>query len=734
MSNANTLATAQEIDLLISGMRCASCAGRVEKSLAKVAGVTGVSVNLANEKATISTAQAVPVAHLIAAIEHAGYQAKAITDEVKTIPVPSRLPHWWPVALAALLTTPLILPMLLALLHIDWQLPGIWQLLLATPVQFWLGADFYRSGWRAVKAHSGNMDLLVALGSSAAYGLSLYQLLYTMQPHLYFEAAAAVITLVLLGKTLETRAKRQTTEAIAGLKALRPERALVRRNGVEQELALSAIHCGDLVLVRPGERVAVDGVVREGHSQLDESLLSGESLPVSKQPGDLVTSGAINGAALLLVETRAIGADTVLARIIRMVEQAQAGKAPIQHLVDRVSAVFVPAVLLLALLTLLAVGFSGGDWEQAIMRAVAVLVIACPCALGLATPTAIMVGTGVAARYGILIKDAGALEIAHRIQAVAFDKTGTLTTGKPVMVACAALHDEPALLALAAGLQAHSAHPLAQAVLAAATQRGITAASANDNAALPGRGIQALVAGRQTYLGSQRWMQELGLTLEPQLTARANALEQLGHTISWLAQEGQLLGWLAFADVLKDTAAAAIARLHQMHIRCLILSGDNHGAVQHVATQLGIDDYRAGILPADKAQAINALRDARQVVAMVGDGINDAAALAAADVGIALASGTDVAMQAAGITLMRGDPLLVADAIDIARRTYRKIRQNLFWACIYNLIGIPLAACGLLNPMIAAAAMALSSVSVVSNALLLKRWRPQQARREASRA
>jgi len=740
MSNPNPLAPQQEINLAIAGMSCASCVGRVEKTLAKVAGVSQVSVNLASEKATIIATATVPAATLIAAVERAGYAAQELIANDDTAPLASSLPSGRPVALAALLTIPLLLPMLLAPLGNRWQLPGIWQLLLATPVQFWLGARFYAASWRALKARSGTMDLLVALGTSAAYGLSLYQLLRQQQhasthaqPHFYFEAAATVITLVLLGKWLEARAKRQTADAIGALRALRPERALVRRDGIERELALAAIQRGDLVLVRPGERVAVDGVVREGHSQLDESLLTGESLPVPKQPGDQVTGGAINGAGLLLVETRAIGAETVLARIIRMVEHAQAAKAPIQRLVDQVSTIFVPVVLVLAALTLLGWGLIGGDWQAATLNAVAVLVISCPCALGLATPTAIMAGTGVAARYGILIKDATALETAHRIRMIAFDKTGTLTVGKPVLLACHAIGDEHFLLSLAAALQANSEHPLAHAVLDAARQRGIDIVNASDSKAVPGYGTQARIQGRQTYLGSARWMQQLGLAQTPYaaLASIAAQCEQQGQSISWLAQDStdgsqgiRLLGLLTFGDTIKPGATEAIARLHEMHIHTLMLSGDNSGAVRHVATQVGIEDYRANVLPADKAQVIAALRADKHIVAMVGDGINDAPALAAADVGIAMSNGTDVAMQAAGITLMRGDPALVAAAIDISRRTYGKIRQNLFWALIYNIIGIPLAAFGLLNPMIAGAAMALSSVSVVSNALLLKRWQP----------
>jgi len=734
----------QEITLNIAGMTCASCVGRVEKALYKVPGVSAVSVNLASEKATLSATSEVSAAALIAAIERAGYDATLPATEQTKAQAPA-LPSWWPVAVAALFTAPLMLPMVLMPFGIAWQLPGAWQLLLAAPVQFWLGARFYRAGWRALKAGTGNMDLLVALGTSAAYGLSLYQLFSQWQSrhgghgdaHFYFEASAAVITLVLLGKWLETRAKRQTADAIRALNALRPEQATVRRDGVDRVVPLSAIRVGDLIVVRPGERVAVDGVVQEGRSHLDESLLTGESLPLAKQSGDLVTGGAINGEGLLLIATTAIGAETVLARIIRMVEHAQAAKAPIQRLVDQVSAVFVPVVLVLALITLLGWGLIAGDWEQALLNAVAVLVIACPCALGLATPTAIMAGTGVAARHGILIKDAEALEIAHRISLVAFDKTGTLTEGKPVLAALHAVDgDQDRLLGIAAALQRHSEHPLAHAVMAAADAAHVAPPSSSDSQAVAGRGTQALIGTRMSYLGSARWMQELGVSPSSQATLNdlAGTLEQQGRTISWLAQDGDqgpvLLGLLAFGDTVKTSAAQAIARLHGSHIRTVMLSGDNHGAAQHVAQALGLDDFRANILPADKAQAIADLRQHGKVIAMVGDGINDAPALAAADVGIAMSTGTDVAMQAAGITLMRGDPALVADAIDISRRTYNKIRQNLFWAFIYNVVGIPLAAFGLLNPMIAGAAMAISSVSVVSNALLLKRWQPQRRQGE----
>ena len=606
-----------------------------------------------------------------------------------------------------------------------WMLPGWVQWLLATPVQFWLGARFYRAGWKALLAGSGNMDLLVSVGTSAAYGLSLYLLLTRGEAaHLYFEASAVVITLVLLGKYLEARAKRQTTEAIRALQALRPATARVRHEGVDRDLPIDAIRPGDVVVIRPGERVPVDGLVLEGNSQVDESLLTGESLPVDKQPGDPVTGGAINAHGLLLARTTAVGAETALARIIRLVESAQAAKAPIQRLVDKVSAVFVPVVMGIALATFLGWWLGGGDTEQAILNAVAVLVIACPCALGLATPAAIMAGTGVAARHGILIKDAEALELAHRIRTVVFDKTGTLTDGTPHLVAhvpTAGIADDR-LIALAAGVQQGSEHPLAKAVIAAAGQ--VVPAAVSGQQALPGRGITGVMAeGGTVLLGNRRLMAEQGIDTTA-LEINASEQEAAGRTVSWLALDGRLVGVLAFGDEVKQGAAAAVSGLKALGVSSVMLTGDNAGAAQTAARALGIEQVFSQVLPADKAGHVAGLKAEGRTVAMVGDGINDAPALAAADVGIAMGGGSDVAMHTAGITLMRGDPRMVANAIDISRRTYTKIRQNLFWAFIYNLVGIPLAAAGLLNPVIAGAAMAFSSVSVVTNALLLKRWRP----------
>ena len=715
-------------ELSVQGMTCASCVGRVEKALRAVPGVTDVTVNLATERATVDTDAATSDAALQDAIRRAGYEARVLAGDAPAEPLSRSGEPLWPVLLAAALSLPLVLPMLGMLFGADWMLGGGWQLALATPVQFWLGARFYRAGWRALRAGAGNMDLLVALGTSAGYGLSVYLMVRHADhgaPHLYFEASAVIVTLVLLGKWLEARARRQTTAAIAALQALKPEVARVRTGSGDVELPLARVKVGDLVVIRPGERVPVDGTVIEGASQVDESLITGESLPVARHEGDAVTGGSVNAEGLLVVRTTAVGAESKLSRIVRLVESAQARKAPIQRIVDRVSAVFVPVVLVLAAATLLGWGLGTGDWEQAILNAVAVLVIACPCALGLATPTAIMAGTGLAARHGILIKDAEALELAHRIDTVAFDKTGTLTQGRPELVAAVAApgHDGD-LLPWSAAIQSGSEHPLAHAVLQAATAAGVERLSASRVAAVAGRGMSAQVQERSLRLGSSRYMQELGVSTEA-LQARADELQAEGRTVSWLADvtdRPALIGLLAFGDTPKPGAANAVARLRALRVHTVMITGDNRGSAMAVAARLGLDHVEAEVLPADKAAIVNRLKAGGHTVAMVGDGINDAPALASAHVGIAMSTGTEVAMQAAGITLMRGDPDLVADAIDISRRTWRKIRQNLFWAFAYNVIGIPLAAAGLLNPVLAGAAMALSSVSVVGNALLLRRW------------
>lgn len=721
----------QSLELSIDGMTCASCVGRVERALAKVPGVKSVSVNLANERAHLELLGQIDPQTLIAAVTKAGYSASVWeVEHPQTDNQQQRLRRErWALIMAIILASPLVLPMLLQPFGVHWMLPAWVQFALATPVQFIFGARFYVAAWKAVRAGAGNMDLLVALGTSAGYGLSLYEWATAAgrMPHLYFEASAVVIALVLLGKYLESRAKRQTASAIRALEALRPERAIQVIDGREQDVAISALRLNDLVMVKPGERFPVDGEVVEGQSHADEALISGESLPVPKQPGDKVTGGAINGEGRLLVRTLALGAETVLARIIRLVEDAQAAKAPIQKLVDKVSQVFVPTVLLIALATLIGWWLYGAPMETALINAVAVLVIACPCALGLATPTAIMAGTGVAARHGILIKDAEALERAHEVSAVVFDKTGTLTSGTPRIAHLSAINnDEATLLQMAGALQRGSEHPLAKAVLDACAERGLTVADVTDSQSLTGRGIAGTLDGRRLALGNRRLLEESGLSAGEWADSAA-AWETEGRTLSWLIEQSpelRVLGLFAFGDTLKPGALQAVQQLSARNISSHLLTGDNRGSAKVVAEALGITDVHAEVLPADKAATVAELKKTG-VVAMVGDGINDAPALAAADIGIAMGGGTDVAMHAAGITLMRGDPRLVPAALEISRKTYAKIRQNLFWAFVYNLIGIPLAAFGFLNPVLAGAAMALSSVSVVSNALLLKTWKPK---------
>ncbi len=726
-------------DIAIGGMTCASCVARVERALKKVPGVTDATVNLATESARITfDSGQVGDARLRRAVRDAGYEPREVA--VAEAGDASPWQGFAPVAIGLVLSAPLVLPMIGDAFGKHWMLPAWMQFLLATPVQFILGARFYKAGWHALKAMTGNMDLLVAIGTTAGWALSMW-LWLTAEPgemvHLYFEGSAVVVTLVLLGKWLEARAKRRTTTAIRALHALRPELAhLIGKTGAEKDVPVAELLNGDRLAVRPGERIPADGVVEEGSSEVDESMLTGEPLPVAKNLASKVTGGSINGSGRLLMRVTATGSESVLAHIIRLVEDAQTAKAPIQRLVDQVAAVFVPVVLVIALVTLGGWWLARGSFETAVIHAVAVLVIACPCALGLATPAAIMAGTGVAAKQGILIKDVQALELAHKVDTVAFDKTGTLTVGQPRLTAIHALGTpgEPQLLAAVAAVQRGSEHPLARAVLQAAAERGDVAAdtaTATDIRAVPGRGSEGRVGDTQWLIGSLRWMQELGADLAA-ATALAESLQTAGATVSAVAMRDadtgaapRIVGLLAFGDEPKPGAAAALARLRQAGLRLRMISGDNRGAALAMAARLGIspDEVMADVLPGDKAARVAALREGGHIVAMVGDGVNDAPALAAADVGIAMGTGTDVAMHTAAITLMRGDVALVADAFDISRRTVAKIRQNLFWAFAYNVAGIPLAAFGYLNPVIAGAAMAMSSVSVMTNALLLSRWR-----------
>ena len=723
-----------EYNFFVEDMSCTSCVSRVEKALKKIDGVIDVSVNLATEKATVNANANVELETLMSAVDKAGYHAVKINDQQTHIKDAEKQASLWPIIISVLLAIPFVLPMLFEPFGIHLMMPAWLQLIIASIVQFGLGAKFYRSGFNAVKALSGNMDLLVAIGTSAAYGLSLYQWIIGNNDHLYFESSVVIITLILIGKWLESRAKHQTTQAIEALSALRPDVALVRRGDQEISLPINQVVVGDVVIVKPGERIPVDGIVIEGASSSDESMLTGESFPVNKAVNDIVTGGTINGEGLLMVKTTAIQADSTLSKIINMVESAQAKKAPIQRIVDRISAIFVPVILLIALITLLAWGVISQDWQQALLHAVAVLVIACPCALGLATPTAIMVGTGVAARHGILIKDAEALETLHNVNTVAFDKTGTLTIGKPELVEMDVIGTQTPeqILAIAASLQAGSEHPLAKAILKKAKQHSY----AQNITSVTGSGVMATIDNTEYYLGSLRWMKSLNAHFVD-MDDKINELTNKGYTISFLAKQQLeanvvILALFGFSDVIKEEAKTAITALHQLNVKTVMLTGDNQQAANYVGQQLNLDKVIAEVLPQDKANYIYQLQkesqntnnsDSNHKVAMVGDGINDAPALAAADIGIAMGTGTDVAMHAASITLMRGNLFLIADAIDISRRTYNKIKQNLFWAFFYNLIGIPLAALGFLNPMIAGAAMALSSVSVVTNALLLKRWK-----------
>jgi Cu+-exporting ATPase len=737
----------QSLRLEIDGMSCATCVARLETALRAVPGVLRADVNLASESATVELISGAATARdLTAAVTAAGYNA-AMPSQSVAVPVDRTAGLRRDALLALALALPLLIGSHVSVLGIDWAMPAWLQWLLATPVQFWCARRFYVAAARALRAGTGNMDLLVSLGTLAAYGLSLYLWLEggtahgaTHAPHLYFEAAAVVIALVLLGKWLEARAKHQTSEAIRLLAALRPTTAQLMRGDHVVEVPVEDLRLGDIVVIRGGDRVPADGLIRAGSSSIDESMLTGESLPVDKSIGDRVSAGSINGPGCLEVETRAVGAETLLARIIRLVEDAQSAKPPIQRLVDRVASVFVPIVLLIAAFTVAGWMYSGASLETALINAVSVLVIACPCALGLATPAAIIAGTGVAARHGILIKDAQALELARRIQTVAFDKTGTLTVGKPLVVAVEhhSLFDPKEVLALAEAANAGSNHPLADAVRGAFEHEGkrhpeMLRRKALEHRVLPGRGVASRLVdeshpGGQVELafGNRRLMEEWTVDTAV-LDARATHYEAEGRTVSWLAQRtpagSQLIGLIAFGDEPKPGARAAIEGLSRLGIETTMISGDNDGAARHIAQQLGLTRYEANVLPRDKVKHIEALRKSGRVVAMVGDGINDAPALAAADVGIAMGSGTDIAMHAAGVTLLRSDPRLVSTAIEISRATVRKIRQNLFWAFIYNIVGIPLAALGVLTPVFAGAAMALSSVSVVSNALLLKRFR-----------
>ncbi|WP_425221903.1 heavy metal translocating P-type ATPase [Pseudomonas sp.] len=732
LQQAGYPAEQQTRQIQIGNLTCASCVGRAEAALGTVPGVLDAQVNLASQQARVRMLQGTDQDALLRALRQAGYPGQWVdTDAPAAEAGPDLAKQRRRVIIAALLSAPMLLSMLPALLGAGhWMLPGWLQLILASIVQFVFGATFYRGAWHALRNRTANMDLLVVLGTSAGWTLSTWNLL-TQSPgtelHLYYEASAVIVTFILLGKYLENRAKGQTLEAIRALTALRPDTARLRDAEGERDVPLSQVLPGDQLVVRAGERIPVDAEIVEGDSHIDESMLTGESLPVSRGPGQAVRAGSLNQDGVLLLNTTGVGQDTLLAQIVRMVENAQSSKAPIQRLVDRVAAVFVPVVIAIALMTWVLGSFFIGP-QAALLNAIAVLVIACPCALGLATPTAIMVGTGVAARHGILIRDAEALERARLVNAVIFDKTGTLTRGKPALTRVEPLngHSAEDVLRVALALQQQAEHPLARALCDYAVEQGIETAPADNLQVLAGRGAQGLVDGQSAWLGSARLLEEQHLDLTP-WQQQAAELQADGASLSWLARGDQVLGLLSFADSLKDNARATIDRLQAQHIESLLISGDSQSAAEHIGRLLGLDQVRGSVLPADKVSEVQRLQQQGKVVAMIGDGINDAPALSSADIGMAMSTGTDVAMHSAGITLMRGDPALVPMALALSRRTGDKIRQNLFWAFVYNCLGIPLAAFGLLNPMIAGAMMAASSVCVVSNALLLKRWQPEEA-------
>lgn len=709
------------LSLNIDGMSCAACAQRIEKVLNRLPGVEA-QVNFASASAQVRyPAGVLEPAALLEAVSRAGYHAQLAADDA-----PSRAPasdgsgRW--LLLSALFCLPFALEMLAMLGGRHGLIPPLWQWALATPVQFLVGWRFYRGAWHSLRGGGANMDVLVALGTSMAYLLSVWTVL--MAPHhghVYFEASVSVITLVLLGKWLEQRARRKTAGALEALLRLAPSTARIERDGTVVDVPAAQVQVGEVVWVREGESVPVDGVVIDGCGSVDESLLTGESAPVSKTADSPVYAATRNLQGVLRLRASGVGGQTQLAAIIRQVGQAQGSKAPIQHLADVISGYFVPGVLAISLLTLLLVGVLSGDWSRAIMQAVAVLVIACPCALGLATPAAVMVGIGLGARHGMLFRHATALEHAGRLTVLAVDKTGTLTEGRPQVteVCCLAGDDQVSVLGWAASLEAGSEHPLAAAILRAASACGARHQPVSEFAVSVGQGVSARLEGRQLRLGVPSWV-------DPALAGHAEVtrLADAGQTVVALADETRVLALLALADALRPSAAPAIARLHALGIEVHMLTGDNPATAARVAGQLGIRHWQAGVRPDGKARAIAELQARGERVGMAGDGINDAPALAQADVSLAMGGGSHVAIETADITLMHGDLLAATDAIELSRRTLSKIRQNLFFAFIYNILGIPLAALGGLNPVIAGAAMAMSSVSVVSNALLLRRWRP----------
>lgn len=711
-------------DLQVTGMHCANCSARLEKVLNQLPEVEA-AVSIATEKASITfNPDQTDVALLIKAIQGAGFNAHTVRDFAaeKRARAAALQTQQRQFILSALLTTPMLVEMLLMATGNHFMLPDWLPFVLATPVQFWIGRRFYTGAWSSLKGGGANMDVLVALGTSAAYFMSCAVVLLNLDQPVYFESSATLITLVLFGKLLEARAKGRTSSALEALIKLQPKMAHVERDGVMQELAVDQMKKGDIFLVRPGESVPVDGVILEGSSSLDEAMLTGESMPQSKQADDKVYAATSNQNGQLKCRALAVGSATQLAAIIRLVEQAQGSKADIQKLADKLSAIFVPVVVSIAVITFAVWWMIGIGFSAALINAVAVLVISCPCALGLATPTALVVSTGRAAQSGILVKDAQALERAHQLSVLLLDKTGTLTTGKPTVtdVLPDETSNEAELLQIAASLAQGSTHPLSKSITNYTNNQIVITAS--NFSEMPGQGLRGELNGVACLLGSPAYAIQSGIPLDQ---TRILALQQQGKTVLVVAHNNELLGYIAIADQLRTSSRAAVAKLTEMGIRVVMISGDNQATAQAIAHQAGITEFRAEVLPQDKAALVETFKVGGQLVGMAGDGINDAPALASADVSFAMRSGSDIAIETADITLMRNDLMSVVDAISLSRATLFKIRQNLWFAFGYNIMGIPLAALGMLNPMIAGAAMAMSSVSVVSNALLLKRWKPQ---------
>ena len=710
----------------ITGMTCANCSARVEKELKATEGVLEANVNLATEKATVQFDGNLTAENLIQRVEAIGYGA-ILFDEAHKQKIQEEKAAYLgkmkrDLILSAVLTAPLMIAMIAMLLgsHAGWvhflHLPLV-QLILVTPVQFGVGQRFYRGAYHALKTKAPNMDVLVAMGTSAAFALSVYNGFFN--PHnsdLYFESSGMIITLILLGKYLEQKAKTKTSDAIKQLMSLQAKTAMIVVAGEEKEVPIEEVQVGDILRVRPGEQIPVDGKILKGQTTIDESMLTGESLPVDKQVDDQVFGGTVNTTGSIQFSATQVGSMTVLSRIIRMVEDAQGEKAPIQQIADKISSIFVPTVLGLALLTLLATGLVTGDWQQAIVHSVSVLVIACPCALGLATPTAIMVGTGLGAKSGILIKGGGALEKIAHLTTIVLDKTGTITEGKPVVADFEAV--DPQALAYLTSLEQHSEHPLAKAIYHYGKDQ-VEILPVDNFESLTGQGVTGVINGQSYFVGSKRGLKERNISFPED---RVLALEEEGKTVMFLTDSKKMLAMISVTDQVKASSKAAIAALHQSGIKVKMLTGDNPQTAQYIGEQVGLQasDIVAEVLPEDKAQVVKELQSNGQSVGMVGDGINDAPALALADIGIAMGSGTDIAMETADITLMNSDLLSVEKSIHLSKLTLRKIKQNLFWAFLYNVIGIPFAALGFLNPIIAGGAMAFSSVSVLLNSLRIR--------------